>query len=160
LIENCAGWGTFEERKQALDREIARDYDFLVLRSSLLADIAYAEGRGVFRQKGHKVSLYVGVHTSYYCPGRRCKLLLSNLASILLYMRPQTAISGALMFEYTLRHHNTIQVPWEYVQARTLELQNEILKPHDPPRSVGAAKTESQSRVSVRQVGAVLSLLA
>jgi hypothetical protein len=81
LIENCAGWGTFEERKQALDREIARDYDFLVLRSSLLADIAYAEGRGVFRQKGHKVSLYVVVHASYYCPGRRCKLLLSNLAS-------------------------------------------------------------------------------
>ena len=78
MIENCAGWGTFEERKQALDREIARDYDFLVLRSSLLADIAYAEGRGVFRQKGHKVSLYVVVHTSYYCAGLRCKLLLST----------------------------------------------------------------------------------
>jgi len=46
---------SFEMRRAAIDRQIAEDYAFLVVRSEQLADLEYSQGRSRFARKGHKV---------------------------------------------------------------------------------------------------------
>ena len=46
---------SYETRRAAIDRQIAEDYAFLVVRSEQLADLEYSQGRSRFARKGHKV---------------------------------------------------------------------------------------------------------